>query len=423
MRMGLCSTAAAALMTAASPVWAQTAAAVRDFDIPGGPLGAGLAAFARQSGDQILYPAELVAGRTGQPVRGQLTSPAALERLLEGSGLAFRQSRPGVFVLQDPARRAGLDDEATVLDEIIVTGTLLRGAADGPSPVVVVSREGMDRRGHGTVADALSDLSQNFGGSGNEAAISAGADRGGGNSTYASGVNLRGLGSDATLVLINGRRLAGSGNKGDFADISTIPASAVSRIDVLLDGASALYGPDLAEDIFANCGVEVVFGPKDLKTAQDLSERIGAWTYAALSRSRPKGLGAGRRSVTTSDQRRPLMLPQELLQMPASALIVLKAGLPAVRGRKIAYYREAVFRRRLRPAPRIDPAAAPASDTAPLPSRPPTQEDVDMDIDAIVRAFAEEGLPPPSHGASESEVRDWLDRVMAAEPAHLERHA
>lgn len=109
--------------------------------------------------------------------------------------------------------------------------------------------------------------------------------------------------------------------------------------------------------------------------------------------------------------------------MPASALIVLKAGLPAVRGRKIAYYREAVFRRRLRPAPRIDPAAAPASDTAPLPGLPPTQEDADMDIDAIVRAFAEEGLPPPSHGASEGEVRDWLDRVMAAEPAHLERHA
>lgn len=185
----------------------------------------------------------------------------------------------------------------------------------------------------------------------------------------------------------------------------------------------AVYGADLAEDIFANCGVEVVFGPKDLKTAQDLSERIGAWTYAALSRSRPGGLGAGRRSVTTSDQRRPLMLPQELLQMPASALIVLKAGLPAVRGRKIAYYREDVFRRRLRPAPRIDPAVAPASDTTPLPDLPPTQEDADMDIDAIVRAFAEEGLAPPSHGASEGEVRDWLDRVMAPEPAHPERHA
>lgn len=244
MRMGLCSTAVAALMTASAPAWAETEAAVRDFNVPGGPLAPALAVFARQSGDQILYPAELVSGRTAQPVRGKLTSRAALERLLEGSGLAHRQSRPNVFVLFDPSQRADLDDEATVLDEIIVTGTLLRGAADGPSPVVVVSRDEMDRRGQGTVADALAGLSQNFGGAGNEAAISAGADRSGGNANYASGVNLRGLGADATLVLINGRRLAGSGSKGDFADISTIPASAVSRIDVLLDGASALYGAD-----------------------------------------------------------------------------------------------------------------------------------------------------------------------------------
>lgn len=244
MRMGLCSTAVAALMTAAAPAWAQTAAAVRDFDVPGGPLGPALVVFARQSGDQILYPADLVVGRTGQPVRGRLTSRVALDRLLEGAGLAYRESRPNVFVLYDPTQRADLDGEATVLDEIVVTGTLLRGAADGPSPVVVVSRDAMDRRGHGTVADALADLPQNHGGSGSEAAISAGADRGGSNSTYASGVNLRGLGSDATLVLINGRRLAGSGSKGEFADISTIPASAVSRIEVLLDGASALYGAD-----------------------------------------------------------------------------------------------------------------------------------------------------------------------------------
>lgn len=244
MRMGLYTTAAAALMTAAAPAWAQTAAAVRDFDVPGGPLGPALAAFANQSGDQILYPADLVAGRTGQPVRGRMTSRAALERLLVGAGLAVRQSRPNVFVLYDPAQRPDQVHEATVVDEIVVTGTLLRGTADGPSPVVVVSRDEMDRRGHGTVADALADLPQNFGGSGNEAAITAGADRRGGNATYASGVNLRGLGSDATLVLINGRRLAGSGSSADFADISTIPASAVSRIDVLLDGASALYGAD-----------------------------------------------------------------------------------------------------------------------------------------------------------------------------------
>ncbi|MBG7614683.1 TonB-dependent receptor [Brevundimonas sp. BAL450] len=287
MRMGLCTTAAAALMAAAAPAWTQTAAAVRDFDVPGGPLGPALAAFARQSGDQILYPADLVAGRTGQPVRGQMTSREALERLLDGAGLAFRQSRPDVFVLYDPAQRSGPDQETTVLDEIVITGTLLRGTSDGPSPVVVVSRDDMDRRGHGTVADALADLPQNFGGSGNEAAITAGADRAGGNAAYASGVNLRGLGSDATLVLINGRRLAGSGSNGDFADISTIPASAVSRIDVLLDGASALYGAD------AVGGVVNIILRQDYEGAETRL-RLGATADGAMQ-DRQIGQTLGRR--------------------------------------------------------------------------------------------------------------------------------
>ncbi len=45
-----------------------------------------------------------------------------------------------------------------------------------------------------------------------------------------------------------------------------------------------------------------------------------------------------------------------------------------------------------------------------------------MEFDAIVRAFAEEGLSPPAHGASEGEVRDWLDRIMAEPPSsHQER--
>jgi outer membrane receptor protein involved in Fe transport len=57
-------------------------------------------------------------------------------------------------------------------------------------------------------------------------------------------VNLRGLGSNATLVLVNGRRLGGAGEKGDFTDISTLPSIAVDRVEILLDGASAIYGSD-----------------------------------------------------------------------------------------------------------------------------------------------------------------------------------
>lgn len=156
-----------------------------------------------------------------------------------------------------------------------------------------------------------------------------------------------------------------------------------------------------------------------------MSERLGSYTYGGRSRSRPRGLGAGRRSVTESDQRRALMLPQELMQRSSGALIILKAGTPPVRGRKIVYHRERAFVRRLRPPPVIPPAPAPpARPPADAPFSHPELAESDMGFDDIVRAFAAEGLPPPERGASQGEVRDWLDRVLVAEtPASLEPDA
>jgi type IV secretion system protein VirD4 len=181
----------------------------------------------------------------------------------------------------------------------------------------------------------------------------------------------------------------------------------------------ALYGADVTEEILTNCGLELVFAPKELRVAQDLSERLGFYTYAGRSLSRPRGLGAGRRSLTVSDQRRALMLPQELMQLSPRDLIVLKAGLPPVRGRKIRYYRERAFTRRLRPPP-IVPGADPKPlgrtlDEAPAPD---IATEPHMDLDAIIRAFAEEGRPPPPAGAPEAEMAAWLDRVLADDPGH-----
>lgn len=239
----LTSTALAALMlSATTPVAAQSVDAVRAFSIGAGPLERSLPVFARQSGLQILYPSALVAGRQSPAVTGNLTPEAALGQLLRGTGLIYRQSRPNVFVLVDPAARADLD-QATELDEVVVTGTYLRGA-DSPSPVTVVTQADVERQGRGTVAETLAAMPQNFTGAAYEGSANTGADRSGRNTSSATGVNLRGLGADATLVLVNGRRVAGTGNAGDFADISNIPTSAIARADVLLDGASALYGAD-----------------------------------------------------------------------------------------------------------------------------------------------------------------------------------
>jgi len=112
MRIGFSSSALAALLLAsAPPAFAQAAQeAARRYEIAPGPLDQALPAFARQSGLQILYPAALVAGRRSPGLSGTHTPEAALAAVLKDSGLAWRRSRPNVFVVYDPAARAEAAD-------------------------------------------------------------------------------------------------------------------------------------------------------------------------------------------------------------------------------------------------------------------------------------------------------------------------
>ncbi|MES2033277.1 MAG: type IV secretory system conjugative DNA transfer family protein [Pseudomonadota bacterium] len=383
------------------------------FDIPAGPLAAALETYAAQSRQQLLYSPDLVSGRTVAAIQGRRDPEAVLQQLLAGTGIVIKRARPGVIVLQGSVRSAaGTTGSAAVeppvvVDEVVVTGTLFRGASPA-SPVQVLKREDIDRSGAGTVADALTALPQAFGGTSSGDTFLTLSDAQGTNSALATGINLRGLGSDATLVLVNGRRLAGTGTKGDFADVSAIPLAAIDRVDVLLDGASALYGPDLTEEIMSNCGVEVVFAPKELHVAQTLSERLGYHGYVARSHSRPSGLSRGRRSQTQSEQRRALMLPQELLQLDPRSMIVLTAGAPPVLGRKLAYYREPDFARRVAPPPDLPtPVLLRTADVAAAPDT--------MSLTEAAAILAADGLePPPRAGAADHEVEAWVDRFLTA---------
>lgn len=253
---------APALLAFASAACAQDA---RVFDVPAGPLDTALVQYARQAGQQVFYTNDQVAGLRSEGVRGRMASDLALAQILRGTGLVGTQTRPGVITL-----RAGLDTaDATQVEEVIVTGSLLRGPADTPSPITVIRRDDLDRTGRGTVADALVALPQNYAGSATPNSALMGTDPMQSNTGYATGVNLRGLGPDSTLVLVNGRRLSGTGSKGDFADVSAIPTAAVERVDVLLDGASALYGSD------AVGGVVNILLRKDFE-GQESRFRVGA---------------------------------------------------------------------------------------------------------------------------------------------------
>jgi len=100
-----------------------------------------------------------------------------------------------------------------------------------------------------------------------------------------------------------------------------------------------IYGDKVAKEISANCGVQIVMRPKEINDAKNVSERLGTYTFRAKSRSFG-AWGRGGGSVSESDQRRALLLPQELLLLPEKDLIVLRSGIPPVYGKKIRYYQE-----------------------------------------------------------------------------------
>jgi len=180
----------------------------------------------------------------------------------------------------------------------------------------------------------------------------------------------------------------------------------------------AEYGPDLAEEIMANCGVEVAFAPKELKVAQDLSERLGTWTYQGQTKSRPALLSTGHWSTTESDQRRPLMLPQELIQMPNHRLLVLKAGMPPVRADKIVYWREKAFARRVIATPAVLPhlgagtsPGAPNTDAGPVDTEAAARDPLTLDLGL---SSLPANVPPLRDGATEAEVEAWVEHFIDA---------
>ncbi|MCJ7421400.1 TonB-dependent receptor domain-containing protein [Sphingomicrobium astaxanthinifaciens] len=120
--------------------------------------------------------------------------------------------------------------------DIVITGTrIARPNVDSASPVTVVGEEVIAQTGTTRVEDLLNSLPQVT--PGQTAFVSNGA-------TGTATVNLRGLGSNRTLVLINGRRLQPGDPRQPVADINQIPAALVERIDVLTGGASSTYGAD-----------------------------------------------------------------------------------------------------------------------------------------------------------------------------------
>jgi iron complex outermembrane recepter protein len=126
---------------------------------------------------------------------------------------------------------------------IEVTGTNIpRTEGEAALPLQIITREDIERSGSASVAELMSKVSANVGGFNDQLSI--------GNQIQPfprpglSSVNLRGIGDGSTLVLINGRRVANYAFDGGAVDVSAIPLAAIDRVEILKDGASAIYGTD-----------------------------------------------------------------------------------------------------------------------------------------------------------------------------------
>ena len=276
------STAIATSLVISSQVVAQVNERANYYEIPAQTLEDSLNAFARQADVEVLYTSDDVRAINAPAISGAASREQAIAQLLAGTGLTYRFTDGGTLIVRTPdktsangartariemarvaQRRAagmptaamgsvdhvegkdGRDKNIEEMEEMVVTGSNIRGIAPDSSPLFVFERDEIERSGFGTVEQLLEVLPQNFGGgagpdtSGTVDDVDAVLNFG----TRASTVNLRGLGADSTLVLVNGRRLAPTGN-ASFVDISVIPLSAIERVEVLTDGASAIYGSD-----------------------------------------------------------------------------------------------------------------------------------------------------------------------------------
>ncbi len=174
----------------------------------------------------------------------------ALVLVLGAPAAVFAQAQPGDAAADpvpeapapDPSEAAvDLDTGTDVEDDdgevIVVTGSAIRRKiADTPAPVAVLDRADIDAAGLASVGDILQNLPAQSN------AINVQFNNGGDGSTR---INLRGLGTNRTLVLVNGRRHVPGGTGADASvDLNSIPTAVIERVEVLKDGASAVYGSD-----------------------------------------------------------------------------------------------------------------------------------------------------------------------------------
>lgn len=238
-------TAAIAIQVPSAQAQAQARVGQQSYNLPAQDLATALQRYSEISGREVIASGTITHGKRSSRVTGRLNADAALSRLLSGTGL-IGELIDGALVLREGNDGAAAAQSIDGRDEaIVVTGTRIRGTGPVGSAVATIDRDALDRSGRATLADFIQTIPQNFSGGPTEANVGfSNRGKASSNIAYGSGFNLRGLGPGATLTLFDGARPALGGGSGAYADVSLVPSVAIDRVEILTDGASAIYGSD-----------------------------------------------------------------------------------------------------------------------------------------------------------------------------------
>lgn len=185
------------------------------------------------------------------------------------------------------------------------------------------------------------------------------------------------------------------------------------------------YGVSGAKVLLNTCGVEMLFRTKDLDIAREVSERLGYDTVDGTSetKARAGGMLAPKASETVSDARRALLLPQEVTRLGEDELLLFRAGIPAVKARRIKWWLDPTFADARRPPPEVVQIAVPyaldegsgaaAGADAAIPALSP-QEAAALSALWLNVAMPAGTAPPDTPEAAKAA----LDRMVAALPTH-----
>ena len=293
----------------AANAFAQDADGRYEFHIEADTLGRALESFVELTGARLIYPEELADEDGVNPVNGLYTVEEALNALLKGTEFSGGLTQGGVIVISlrksEKLENRGADvsqnttttvkkallasvgalfsataiaqaqDPATVdADTIVVTGSrVARTGFDTPTPTAVISSEQIEQSG---LIDTGAILMQN-------PQISVGL--GSTNDTFqrdigSSFINLRGLGQNRTLVLVDGRRRVSGSREGSQVDLTAIPPSMIESIEIITGGASAVYGADAVSGV-VNVKLKRDFEGLEASVRGGISQEGDAGTYSA----------------------------------------------------------------------------------------------------------------------------------------------